>query len=159
MSDTHADDLDRAGGAPEFHTRLDAGLLRWFVALLLVGAYAGGWYWAFTQVGWANRAFGSALPVFLALVGFVLAFRRELHAGPYGIVITTWPVAFAETRLARPDVLVVAVAKRTRGTRVVWDVVAQTRSQGYCKLTRPFRDSVTADAAASEIRAALDRSR
>ena len=86
-----------------------------------------------------------------------MSFRREMHAGPYGIVITTWPVALSELRLPRPEVLVVAVAKRTRRRRELWDVVAQTRHHGYRHLTLPFADNDDADGAAAAIRAALDR--
>ncbi|MEQ1565343.1 MAG: hypothetical protein ABMA64_06875 [Myxococcota bacterium] len=141
----------------EFHTRLDGGWLRWVVALLWVGAWVGLWYWGRQQVPWADRVMIAASPVGLALAGLIVSFRRELHAGPYGIVITTWPIPLFEQRMARPDVLVVAVAKRPRRRRVWWDVVAQTRSHGYRKLTRPFADNDGAEAAATAIRAALDR--
>jgi hypothetical protein len=139
----------------EYHARLDRGLLRVVIAVLVSAAFAGAWYWGRTQAGWPDRPFLSALPVVGVLVLLILAFRRELHVGPYGVVMTTWPIPLAEVRLARPDVLVVAVAKRP-ARRVRWDVIAQTRSQGYQRLTLPFADNESAERAAAAIRAALD---
>jgi hypothetical protein len=142
--------------AEEFHARLDRGVLRFLIAPVLVGLYGAGWYFAVTELGWSNRAFGGALPVILAVGGLVLSFRRELHVGPYGVVVATWPLPIDEVRIARPDVLVVAVAKRAGRRRDQWDVVAQIRGEGYRKLTRPFLDHESAERAAAAIRAALD---
>jgi hypothetical protein len=139
-----------------YRARLDRGVARFVTAGLLLLPLAGAWYHATTAApGWV-RPLGILTPAVLALSLLALALRRELSVGRYGLEIALWPVPVAFLRLSRPEILVVAIVKRTRWwrKRVVWDVVVQTR-QGVHRLTRNHADDEVAEREAAKIRAAL----